>query len=294
MALLKRIGVLALVAVALGSGAASARARSTPAESKSWAVVDGSGRLMGGQGHDVARPIASITKMMMAMAYLDARPNLALVETIDELDIDTLKNSSSRLPVGAQLARSDLLLLALASSENRAASALARSYPGGSRAMVSAMNEKAKALGMSTAKFVDPTGLSPGNVASARDVAWMAVEAKSYAFIRKAAQTVQYDQAVPLKGADGKEDRMVLEYKNTNKPLREGKIALLVSKTGYIKEAGKCLAWAIEGQSSIVGLSILGASSFPARDAQELRLTQWALSSKPSVSKAKRIRTAKG
>lgn len=293
MRLLNKIGVLALM-MALSSGTASARARSMQAESKSWAVVDASGRLMGGQGHDVARPIASITKMMMAMAYLDARPNLALVETIDELDIDTLKNSSSRLPVGAQLPRADLLLLALASSENRAASALARSYPGGSQAMVAAMNEKAKALGMSTARFVDPTGLSPANVASARDVAWMAVEAKSYAFIRKAAQTVQYDQAVPIKGEDGKDDSMVLEYKNTNKPLREGKISPLVSKTGYIKEAGKCLAWAMEGKSAIVGLSILGASSFPARDAQELRLTQWAMSTKPAVSKTKKVKTSKG
>jgi D-alanyl-D-alanine endopeptidase (penicillin-binding protein 7) len=290
MGLFKKFGVLVVMALVLSSGQAGGRAKSESAASKAWAVVDASGRLIGGQGHDVAHPIASITKMMMAMAYLDAKPNLGLLETIDELDIDTLKNSSSRLPVGARLPRSDLLMLALASSENRAASALARSYPGGSQAMVVAMNEKAKVLGMSSAKFVDPTGLSPENIASARDVAWMALEAKSYAFIRQAAQTTQYDQSVAMKDEDGKDKSLLILYKNTNKPLREGKIAPLVSKTGYIKEAGKCLAWAIEGKASTVGLSILGASSFSARDAQELRLTQWAMSKKEPKSKSKKVK----
>jgi D-alanyl-D-alanine endopeptidase (penicillin-binding protein 7) len=279
MTSLKLLGLAAGLSLALVSTLAGAVSVKAP----SWAVVDEQGKLVGGSMHSVARPIASITKLMMAMAYLDGRPDLAQKETISELDIDTLKMSSSRLPVGAVLTRLDMLGLALSSSENRAASALGRSYPGGMPAMVDAMNAKAKALGLRQARFVDATGLSPENVASARDVALMALAAKAYPLIREAAKRSEYGQEVELPG----EAPLSLEYKNTNKMLREGKVDAIVSKTGYIKEAGKCLAWAIPGTRGILGLSVLGAKSFPSRDSDELALSEWARSLPPEKTKTK-------
>jgi D-alanyl-D-alanine endopeptidase (penicillin-binding protein 7) len=265
------VAIGALATVAMGC----AWAQPAPSVSaKAWAALDETGKMVGGYKADEAMPIASITKLMMAMAYLDKSPDMSLSERIDERDIDTLKNSSSRLPVGAVIVRSDLMRLALASSENRAASALARGYPGGTVAMVEAMNKKAKELGLSSAHFVDPTGLSPSNVASARDVARMAIAARAYKEALSAATQSEYKQwvAMPEAGAP-----LELGYKNTNKMLRDGLLAPLISKTGYIKEAGRCLTWALsKAEGTVVGLAVLGAPSFVSRDADELRLSAWA------------------
>lgn len=247
--------------------------RAPAVKSRAWAVLDEAGGLMGGNMVDAPMPIASITKLMLAMVYLDARPDLSVVESIEESDVDVIKKSGSRLAVGARLRREDLLRLALVSSENRAASALARSYPGGTPGMVQAMNAKARALGLSSARFVEPTGLSPLNVASARDVAAMALAARKYPAALEAARVVSMRQEIA--GAEGAESK-TLGYKNTNKPLREGRMSALISKTGYINEAGKCLAWALSAGPRAVGLAVLGAPSFVARDSDGLRLSAWA------------------
>ncbi len=184
---------------------------------------------------DATLPIASISKLMMAMVLLDSGANLDDYVTISADDIDTLKNTFSRLKVGMQLRRRDLLLLALMSSENRAAHALGRTaYPGGINVFVQKMNAKAKALGMVHTKFYDPTGLTSANVSSADDVAKMVKAAYGYELIREDSTT---------KGADVMlSSRYTHHYVNSDALVRAGKYQIELSKTGFINEAGHCLA----------------------------------------------------
>lgn len=184
-------------------------------------------------------PIASITKLMTAMVSLDAQPSLHDVMTISEEDVDTLKGTRSRLKVGTQLTREEMLRLALMSSENRAASALSRYYPGGRPAFVAAMNRKAQALGLVDTHFEDSTGLTSANVSSARDLVKMVAAAHQYPLIREFTTTAEYDVIV---------DGRVQEFHNTNSLIRSANSGwdIGLSKTGFINEAGKCLvmqAW---------------------------------------------------
>ena len=182
---------------------------------------------------EVPMPIASITKVMTAMVVLDAHLPMNELITIVDADVDYLKNSGSRLVVGPTLPRSEMLLLALMSSENRAAAALARTYPGGMRHFVAKMNQKARALGMSSSVFYDSTGLNSNNSASAIDLARMVSGAYHYPQIRQYTTTQQQDvQVSPSR---------MLHYKNSNALVREGEWQIGLSKTGYIKEAGRCL-----------------------------------------------------
>jgi serine-type D-Ala-D-Ala endopeptidase (penicillin-binding protein 7) len=185
--------------------------------------------------HEV-HAIASITKLMTAMVVLDADLPLEEVVTIDNADIDRLKGTHSRLQIGTRLARRELLRLALMASENRAAAALARAYPGGSAAFFKAMNRKAKGLGMTHSRFVDSTGLSSRNVSTASDLAKMVQAANRYPLIRQFTTTPKHTVAFSGKGA-------TLEFRNSNRLVqgqsREWAIGL--SKTGYTSEAGRCL-----------------------------------------------------
>ncbi len=177
-------------------------------------------------------PIASITKLMTAMVLLDSNPDLSdQIEIADE-DVDTLRNSHSRLPVGTDLSVEEMLRLALMSSENRAASALSRHYPGGKPAFVRAMNAKARKLALRNTHFLDPTGLNTANVSSARDLAKMVVAAADYPLIREMTTTQTYEQQV---------GRRTLKFNNTNALVKNGSWKIDVSKTGYINESGKCL-----------------------------------------------------
>jgi D-alanyl-D-alanine endopeptidase (penicillin-binding protein 7) len=141
-------------------------------------------------------PIASITKLMTAMVTLDAQPDLAETLTIGDDDVDILKGTHSRLKVGTHLSREEMLQLALMSSENRAAAALSRHYPGGREAFVAAMNQKAQTLGLADTRFYDPTGLTAANVSSARDLAKMVAAAHEYALIREYTTTASRQVAV--------------------------------------------------------------------------------------------------
>ena len=188
---------------------------------------------------DVVVPIASISKLMTAMVVLDAQLPLSETLTIGNEDVDTLKGTRSRLKVGAQLTREDMLLLALMASENRAASALSRHYPGGSAAFIEAMNHKAAAIGLKDTRFSDPTGLTAANVSSARDLTKMVAAAAHYPLIRELSTTSE--RTVYANGRP-------VSFHNTNtlvrSPASGWEIAL--QKTGYIREAGKCLvmqAW---------------------------------------------------
>jgi D-alanyl-D-alanine endopeptidase (penicillin-binding protein 7) len=177
-------------------------------------------------------PIASITKLMTAMVVLDARldPNQDI--TISNEDMDFLRGTHSRLKPGASLSRDELLRLALMSSENRAAAALARTYPGGTEAFLRAMNHKAQMLGMTGTHFDDATGLSSSNVASAEDLVKMVRAAHRYELIRKYTTTTGHDVQVA-----GRQ----LAYRNTNRLVANEHWNIGLSKTGFTNDAGRCL-----------------------------------------------------
>jgi len=197
------------------------------------------GAMLFEKNSDAVLPIASITKLMTAMVVLDAQLPLNEVLSIGAEDVDTLKGTASRLKIGTQLPREDMLLLALMASENRAASALSRHYPGGAAAFVAAMNRKAEAIGLSDTRFSDPTGLTAANVSSARDLSRMVAASAHYPLIRQLSTTPNHKVVVAGRP---------LEFRNTNTLVRSQAAGwdIAVSKTGYIREAGKCLvmqAW---------------------------------------------------
>ena len=182
-------------------------------------------------------PIASITKLMTAMVALDAKPDLNETLAIGDEDVDVLKGTRSRLKVGTQLAREEMLRLALMSSENRAASALSRHYAGGREAFVAAMNLKAQALGLADTRFQDATGLTAANVSSPRDLAKLVNAAHQYPLIREFSTASDGEFSIA-----GRQQH----FHNTNTLVRSSTWEIGLSKTGYINEAGKCLvmqAW---------------------------------------------------
>jgi serine-type D-Ala-D-Ala endopeptidase (penicillin-binding protein 7) len=181
---------------------------------------------------DAVLPIASITKLMTAMVVLQAGQPLGDELTITQDDVDTEKGSGSRLAVGTKLSRGEMLHLALMSSENRAANALGRHYPGGLKAFVSAMNAKASLLGMHATRYVEPTGLSSDNQSSAHDLAMLVKAASDVPLIRELSTTQEAAVAV---------GRRQLQFRNTNALVRDPNWAIGLQKTGYISEAGRCV-----------------------------------------------------
>jgi serine-type D-Ala-D-Ala endopeptidase (penicillin-binding protein 7) len=239
------------VAAALATGAVAAdkpaKARVTKAsataavdrgpqlKSSSFLVLDPTtGETLYSKNADQPTPIASITKLMTAMVVLDSKLPLDEALQITSEDIDLIKNSHSRLPVGSHFRRDDLLRLALMASDNRAASALGRNYPGGLLAFIDAMNAKAKALGLGATLFVDSSGLAPGNVSSAADLGKLVAEASKYELIREYSTTSAVNVTLPESGRK-------LSFVNTNSLVRASDWEIGLSKTGYISESGKCL-----------------------------------------------------
>ncbi len=197
-------------------------------------VVDRSGNVIYAKHDDQTRPIASITKLMTAMVVLDSGLPLDQRITITKADRDTIKLTGSRLRYGATLTRDEMLRLALLASENRAAMALARTYPGGRKAFIAAMNRKAQSLGMHDSHFAGPAGLDPATVSSARDLVKMIRAAQGYPLIREATTTA-FMTVHPFKGRRG------LRFGNTNRLVRRDSWDIGLSKTGFINEAGRCL-----------------------------------------------------
>jgi D-alanyl-D-alanine endopeptidase (penicillin-binding protein 7) len=195
----------------------------------------------------VALPIASITKLMTMLVVLDSHPDMDEMITVTTDDLDTEKFSSSRLAVGTVLSRRDMMHLALMSSENRAAHSLARSYPGGLDVAIAAMNTKARTLGMTSADFHDPTGLTSRNVASAEDLVKLVNAASANATIREFSTDPGY--SLPI-------GKRVMAFHNTNSLVASPAWDIIVQKTGYINEAGKCLVMkaVIEGRSVVIVL----------------------------------------
>jgi D-alanyl-D-alanine endopeptidase (penicillin-binding protein 7) len=215
---------------------------------------------------DVATPIASITKLMTALVVLEANQPLDEMIEVASADVARGKGTFSRLAVGTELSRGDLLHLALMSSENRAAHALGRSYPDGIRAFVKAMNVKGKELGMKSAHFVDPTGLSDGNVASPMDLSKLVIAASRNETIQEF--STDHSHVVQV-------GRVLLEYRNTDSLVSNPTWDVIVQKTGYIAAAGRCLVLktVIEGRSVVIVL--LNSFGKYTRTADAKRVKTW-------------------
>ena len=211
-------------------------------------------------------PIASISKLMTAMVVLDAKLDMNEVIAIGDDDVDELKGTRSRLPVGTTMTRQTAMLLALMSSENRAAHALGRQYPGGMPAFVKAMNQKAQALGMVSSRFEEPTGLSSNNVSTAHDLARMVAAAARYPEIRNFSTTGE--ASVDINGH-------IREFRNTNALVRSDTWEIGVSKTGYISEAGRCLVMQARVADKPVVIVLLDSSGKMTRVGDANRIKRW-------------------
>jgi D-alanyl-D-alanine endopeptidase (penicillin-binding protein 7) len=225
-----------------------------------------SGETLIAKNEDAVLPIASITKLMTAIVILDAGLNLEQRVVVSDEDYDLVKGTRSRLRPGTALTRDELLLIALMSSENRAAASLARTYPGGTGAFVDAMNAKARALGMTDTKFIDPTGLSPGNVSSARDLARLVEAAHHYPLIRE--YSTRDSASVQSLGR-------TLDYRNTNRLVRNANWDITLQKTGYISEAGRCLVMRVKMASREVIVVLLDSWGKLSRIGDANRIRRW-------------------
>ena len=215
-------------------------------------------------------PIASLTKLMTALVVLDANLRLNEMLTVTNADIDRIKGTGSRLAIGSRLSRAEMLHIAQMSSENRAASALARHYPGGQRAFVEAMNAKARMLGMWNTRYADSTGLNPRNVSTAQDLAKLAAAAASYPLIRQYSTDEQ---------SYVRTNKRQLHYLNSNRLIREGQWEFTLSKTGYIREAGRCLVLGTKVNREPVIMVLLNAETTNDRVADAKRIKTWLESS---------------
>lgn len=219
-------------------------------------------------------PIASLTKLMTGLLVTEANLSPDEKITITQEDVDTEKGSRSRLSVGSELSRAELLHLALMSSENRAAHALARTYPGGLPVFVDLMNAKAKTLGMSDTRYVEPTGLSSQNQSSARDLVKLVNMAHQVPLLRELTTSPGYQVAV---------GNRVLQYNNTNRLVKNPTWDIGLQKTGYISEAGRCLVMQAKVAGRQLIMVFLDSAGTLTRLADAERVRHW-VESVPSVS----------
>ncbi|MEW6704477.1 MAG: serine hydrolase [Pseudomonadota bacterium] len=217
-------------------------------------------------------PIASMTKLMTAMVVLDARLPYEQKIRIDRADLDTLKHTQSGVPVGSVITREDLITLALISSDNRAAAALARTYPGGRPAFQAAVNRKIRALELEDTVLVEPTGLSPRNRASARDMAKILQAAAAYPEI--AVATSQRRDRVVVNGR-------TRVARNTNGLVGAPGWSVLASKTGFTREAGRCVSMRLEAAGRKVLVVLMGAVDSSKRTLDAINIHRW-LGSEPA------------
>ena len=215
---------------------------------------------------EIALPIASITKLMTALVVMDAGQSLDEVVMVTEDDRFSGKGASSRLASGTRLSRGDLMHLALMASENRAAHALGRTYPGGITACVIAMNAKARELGMTSAHFVEPTGLSDENVASPEDLSKLVMAAAKIGAIREYSTDSDYTVQV---------GRHLVHYHNTDSLVSKPDWNIVVQKTGYIHEAGRCLVMQTVIEERPVVIVLLNSFGKRTRVADARRIRRW-------------------
>lgn len=235
--------------------------------SAAYVVNAQSGEIVYNKNINAVAPIASITKLMTAMVVLDSKLPLEDPIALTEEDLDYLKNTGSRLQIGTILTRDEMLRLALMSSENRAASALARAYPGGTAAFVREMNLKAISLDMMQTSFVDSTGLSSANVSTAQDLAKMVKAAHQYPLIRQYSTGNGY----AVQTASGR----TLEFRNTNALIPSPDWHIELSKTGYIREAGRCLVMQTVIAGAPVVIVLLDSWGRLSRSGDANRIKRW-------------------
>jgi D-alanyl-D-alanine endopeptidase (penicillin-binding protein 7) len=248
--------------------AAPAAAASLKLKSNTALVLDQEGqRVLYAKNDGSIVPIASITKLMTALVVLDSGRPLDEPIKIQKEDRDGLKGTRSRLSIGMTISRDDLLRLALMASENRAAAALARAHPGGTPAFVDAMNDKAVELGMWHSRFVDGTGLSSGNVANAQDLARLVNAAYRHPLIRE--YTTDSEYTVRL--ANGHKMR----FTNSNRLIRNSAWDIGLSKTGYIREAGRCLVLQAQIAATPVIIVLLDSWGQLTRIGDANRIKKW-------------------
>jgi len=224
---------------------------------------------------DAVLPIASLTKLMTALVVTESHQSLDDMVTVTEDDIDTEKGSRSRLRVGTSLRREEMLHLALMSSENRAAHALGRHYPGGLDAFVAAMNQKARELGMNDTHYVEPTGLSSRNQSSARDLATLVKAAHEHQIIRELSTSPEYQVEI---------GHRALQFRNTNNLVRSPSWDIGLQKTGYISEAGRCLVMQAKMAGRKVIMVFLDSAGKYSRIGDAERVRRWVSESAPHAN----------
>jgi D-alanyl-D-alanine endopeptidase (penicillin-binding protein 7) len=235
-------------------------------QSSAALVVDqDTGEMLAMKNPDVVLPIASLTKLMTALVVIDSHPDMDETLEISSEDVDTTRNTHSRLTVGTQLTRDEMLLLALMSSENRAAMSLSRNYPGGRTAFVAQMNAKAQALGMTSTHFGDPAGLSNESVSTARDLRHLIGAAYAQPLIRS--YTTQPEKIV-------RAGRHTLTFINSNRLVRStsGDWDIELQKTGFTNEAGRCLVMQVKLLSRRLAMIFLDSTGTLTRYADAARV----------------------
>ena len=227
-----------------------------------------SGQTLFSKNANQPAPIASITKIMTAMVVLDAKLPLDEPIELTTEDVDVLKSTRSRLPIGMHFRRDDLMRLALMASDNRAASALGRNYPGGITGFVDAMNAKGKVLGLNATHFVDSSGLAPGNVSSPADLGRLVAEASRYDIIKEYSTTGAVNVVLP-------DSKRKLSFVNTNALVRASDWQIGLSKTGYISESGKCLVMQAMIANQPIVIVLLDSWGKLTRVADAQRIRKW-------------------
>ena len=231
-----------------------------------FVLDEGSSKVLLSRQAEVAAPIASITKLMTALVVLDGHQPLDEILEITEQDREHGRGAFSRLAIGTRLSRGDLLHVALMSSENRAAHTLGRNYPGGLPAFVAAMNARARALGMSGAHFVDPSGLSSDNMASPADLSRLVIAASHEQMIQQYSTDESHSVRV---------GRRTLEFHNTDQLVRSPAWNIVVQKTGYITEAGRCLVIKALIRGRAIVIVLLDSFGRYTRVADAQRIRKW-------------------
>ena len=227
-----------------------------------------SGETLFDKNSETVLPIASITKLMTTIVVLEQQLDLEQRVVISQDDVVATHSSRirGRLRPGSALTRDDLLLLALMASDNRAAAALARTFPGGTEAFVASMNGEAERLGLLDTRFSDPTGLSPDNVSSARDLAKLVRAAHAYPLIREHSTR----RSAFVKARDGR-----VGFNNTNSLVRSGKWDIELSKTGYISAAGRCLVMLVRVGTRDLVVVLLDSYGRYSRVGDAQRIRKW-------------------
>ena len=230
-------------------------------------------------------PVASLTKLMTAMVILDAELDMDEVITITKEDKDRIRYSKSRLRYGTQFTREDLLLIALAASENRAASALARTYPGGTEAFVNAMNNKAEAIGLSNTRFADAAGLSNDNVSTAQELIQLVKVASEYPVIGE--YTTQTRHSI----TDFNSQREIT-FGNTNRLVRKVSWPISLSKTGFTKDAGNCLVMQTKINARPVIIVLLESWGKLSKYGDSNRIKKWLTKTESLIMKETRVQSS--